>query len=216
MPRPDYEKLIKESYISPNVQVLSLDNPQGHYHPFPYCNIVDTCTVLDERNIKQSTNKGVFIDVFPLDGVPYQNSKKKLHLCRLRFLTTLLSNAINVPSSKSGFKNLMKKMLGIILRPIDEYHIARKIVLVAKKYKFDSNNYCAHTVQLKKKPESFITPKLDYESFLMMDFENTKLRVPVGYDNILKRCYGDYMELPPENERSGHHGIEVFKLNIDE
>ena len=35
-------------------------------------------------------------------------------------------------------------------------------------------------------------------------FENRELRVPNNPDILLKEFYGNYMELPPENERYGH------------
>ena len=36
------------------------------------------------------------------------------------------------------------------------------------------------------------SPKTDYDSVIMMPFENTEIPVPIGYDEVLKRRFGDY------------------------
>lgn len=46
-----------------------------------------------------------------------------------------------------------------------------------------------------------------------MDFEDTRLMVPEGWDQILCEVYGDYMQLPPKEKRVPSHSsqkIEVF------
>ncbi len=39
------------------------------------------------------------------------------------------------------------------------------------------------------------------------------MRVPVGYDNYLKEDFGDYMSLPPVEERVSLHSAEVVDLH---
>ena len=43
-------------------------------------------------------------------------------------------------------------------------------------------------------------------------FENVELSVPKEYDSFLRQIYGDYMMLPPENERVSRHGILLIDL----
>ena len=47
--------------------------------------------------------------------------------------------------------------------------------------------------------------------FVDMDFENLKVKVPVGYDDFLKCHYGDYMKLPPKEEQVPHHEYKVYR-----
>ena len=42
-------------------------------------------------------------------------------------------------------------------------------------------------------------------------FNNEYFRVPKEYDEVLKTIYGDYMKLPPENERVAHHNYKAYK-----
>lgn len=45
-----------------------------------------------------------------------------------------------------------------------------------------------------------------------MDFGPVKVPMPAGYDAVLRRQYGDYMELPPEGSRHNHH---PYRLQFD-
>ena len=44
-----------------------------------------------------------------------------------------------------------------------------------------------------------------------MSFDKYEFRVPKHYDEILRHEYGDYMQLPPEKDRIGHHFYKVYK-----
>ena len=41
-------------------------------------------------------------------------------------------------------------------------------------------------------------------------FEDAEFYVPQGWDACLKRQYGDYMKLPPEDKRQSHHKVTPF------
>ena len=51
-----------------------------------------------------------------------------------------------------------------------------------------------------------------YEDAVYLDFEDIKLRVPKQYDAYLTHMYGEYKNLPPENERKVHYQGEILKL----
>lgn len=46
-------------------------------------------------------------------------------------------------------------------------------------------------------------------------FEDLKLRMPARYDVLLRRMYGDYWVLPPEDKRKGH-GVEFGGIILDD
>ena len=48
-------------------------------------------------------------------------------------------------------------------------------------------------------------PKDIFASATFLDFEDTKMPVPVGYDTYLRIVFGDYMKLPPEDKRVTEH-----------
>ena len=47
-------------------------------------------------------------------------------------------------------------------------------------------------------------PSAIFDHFSELEFEGIEFPVPAGYKTYLERTYGDYMSLPPENERIRH------------
>ena len=47
-------------------------------------------------------------------------------------------------------------------------------------------------------------------------FEGKNYKIPEEYDAFLRGLYGDYMQLPPLNERVSPHNLEAYKLEEQE
>lgn len=72
---------------------------------------------------------------------------------------------------------------------------------------------------IRKKPTGFVgnmtesginninqcIPIEDVASSIDIEFEGKKYKTMVGYHDYLTRSYGDYMQLPPEDQRDSHH-----------
>ena len=48
---------------------------------------------------------------------------------------------------------------------------------------------------------------LAVENFTTHDFEGIPYSIPADYDTFLRRQYGNYMQLPPEEQRVGRHHV---------
>ena len=51
---------------------------------------------------------------------------------------------------------------------------------------------------------------------LNAEFENEKFKIPANYHEILTTGYGDYMKLPPVEERRTHDILELDLGNIND
>jgi lipopolysaccharide cholinephosphotransferase len=51
------------------------------------------------------------------------------------------------------------------------------------------------------------------QNCIQLEFEGITVNVSDKYDEWLTYVYGDYMSLPPENERVGHHYVDIFDMN---
>ncbi|MFD2512310.1 phosphorylcholine transferase LicD [Pontibacter locisalis] len=50
----------------------------------------------------------------------------------------------------------------------------------------------------------------EISKFVKVKFEDLETWIPIGYDEYLKRRYGNYMELPPLYKQRGHHSTNNF------
>ena len=55
----------------------------------------------------------------------------------------------------------------------------------------------------------------EWQEMTWGQFEDLKLRMPARYDDLLRRMYGDYWVLPPEDKRKGH-GVEFGGIILDD
>lgn len=53
--------------------------------------------------------------------------------------------------------------------------------------------------------------KREFTKIIDAPFEDTTAKIPAGYDSFLTRTYGNYMTLPPEEDRIAHHFYSAFK-----
>lgn len=50
-----------------------------------------------------------------------------------------------------------------------------------------------------------------FEEKAYLPFEHLDLPVPVEWDQVLKKLYGDYRQLPPEEDRRCHRSVAYWK-----
>ena len=50
-----------------------------------------------------------------------------------------------------------------------------------------------------------------FDETVMVPFENINSVYQKDYDEVLRHTYGDYMQLPPEKDRIGHHYFKAYR-----
>ena len=207
MPRKDYETLIEIYNRENENENYLLVAPEDKLSKHSIVKVIDTRTVKIEEGISYKEGYlGIDIDIFPLDGQPendeeYQKFYKKMQrLYKLHYYLCLEE------------KRSLKHRIAIpIIRALTGGK--KKILVRAKKihskYSFEvSKNIGAVESNFNSVKNRF--SKNDFENFVMMEFEGVSLRCPIGYDNILKTMYGDYMELPPMEKQITHHKNKMY------
>ena len=217
MPREDYDKLQE---ICPK----ELEYPYHFQTTFtdPDCFMFWSSIRNSETTgnriscLRKRLNNGVGIDILPLEGCEDNYTLYKFRRLPLRFASVLCNTYVN------EFNNSTKaKILRSVLRKIkiDYRGIYRWVEKQNSKHPMNKYNKCTLTliadpiVQTKEGVRRVIWNKCDFESTIMMPFENIQIPVPVGYDHILKTMYHDYMQFPPIEQRKGKHEV-VFEPDI--
>lgn len=209
MPREDYEKLIKIK-SSENFYILRTNEKIFTGQSFTLISDKNS-TLIKKEQIGIKTPRGVSIDVFPLDGCPDSKIKQKFQII---FACLFLLFITRVVPKNHGI--ILKIFASIILKIFSSNKLKYKIACFCEKqmskYKIKDCKYirefCAGPKYMKN-----LYKKEIFESFVLKKFENTELPVPIGYDEYLKTAFGNYMQLPPENERVNSHDIIFLDLN---
>lgn len=204
MKRSDYNrfleiapKALKEKY-----EVQHSTTVKNYWSPFIKVRLVAGEQKYRQQHIAHLTNNnGPCIDIFPIEYVPRQKSlAQKFQSNYIRYLRGMLSLKLKIVCPKS----LKRRMLRFIslFYSIDAIH--RRLERTFNKYNNKKENFMAILASYQR-IECQTVPAHVYDNFVFIDFEGHKLPVPKDYDFLLKRIYGDYMTLPPVEERVVKH-----------
>lgn len=188
---------------------LDMDSTQDYYYMI--ARVCDKNTRLIQNNQKQTAQMGCFIDVYPLDNATSN-----------RFFAIIF---------KCIFKELSNVMIAYsYLNPNDQlrvehwYNIRRiayRFFLQRIDRRFFVELYEKLYLWLQKRDNSLYINGWDWKiddvyssniinERVLMVFEGKEFYVPKDYDEVLKKYYGDYMQLPPVNEQRPHHDYVVY------
>ncbi len=210
MPRPDYMKFINtfNGACVDNKVVSHFLDPS---YPWPFAKVINTRTVMTEFINYAYKDMGVYIDIFPIDGLPDNKSDLSSLLNRIKLMKSLL--AIKRGKKFHTRKPLQNFVLNFsfLLSFINYSKLLKKLDSVASKYPYDgSKNTMILVVAENMKNE--ILPKSIYDGSVNLEFENQLFSAPNEYKKWLEHFYGDYMTPPPAEKRiSQHASIAYYK-----
>ena len=210
IPRVDYEIFLKvmEKDTHSYIKAVHLDNCK-HYLG-PYAMLINTNTGMSHDIVRKEyiDNLGVYIDIFPMDGRPEGKELSEMlkkHK-RLKILNSLL--VYKNPGSSSIFKSLQKKIGIPILRLYGQRRICKKIEKLSMKYEYETSKFVGEPWG----PElRWIMKKSWFGEGNRLSFEGKEFVVPERYEKFLENGYGDYMKLPPGEERKLTQGYTYFR-----
>ena len=214
MPRNDYEKFIKEipTKLPPHLKLQTYwDDSPHHYY---FSRIVDTRYKLKRTGSVVERNQEVWVDIFPLDGMPNNCIARRLHMFRLLYARARYHIAtFDKVNLKRPNRPLSERIVIWLVKHtgIGTHSDARKwlnkIDMLLKKYSIENSNWVCNFMGQYKFKEMF--PKEWYGDGSLYDFEDGQLMGPVEYDKVLSQQYGDYMTPPNDADKNAH--AAVFK-----
>jgi lipopolysaccharide cholinephosphotransferase len=208
MTRPNYEKFCAEfNEENSRYRVLGSFNDRQFFQPF--AKVVDSSTFLKENYDRPVDRMGVYIDVFPVDGLPSDEKKRDLYwkkIARKKNWNTLYYEKIN--RKEHGVKKIARRILFSLFRILPANHYAKKLNRIASGNDFASSQKVAISVFGYGRKEEM--PSSAVSEYTELPFEGKMFRVIKGYEIYLTNIYGDYMKLPPENERIRKHDFTAY------
>lgn len=208
MPREDYDRF-EQLYGSIDNSCFTLHTfNRDHSFPYPFIKVDDSRTVFKEE-IRIKYNIGVHIDVFPADTIPDDEKERKRMFSRIRRLIKMMTVKRLPIKKRRGLKKNTTLLIGqILLLPISTKWIIKRIIENSCRYNNQQMQYignCVWGVGIKD-----TIHKECYSSAIMTEFEGERFPIPIGWEEYLTSVYGDYMQLPPEEERKVHHNYKAY------
>lgn len=208
MLREDYDKFINEYTQLDGSSYKLISYETDKTLPLTFAKVIDSRTVLHDE-LSGSYPMGVYIDIFPIEKVPKSHElQKKLYHKTKFYINLFLLKQFSFAKRRGILINAVLFIGKLILSLIPTSIITAKVIKTAKSYNNIDTDLCGCVVWGYGIRE--IHPLKDMEKAIIMDFEDRRFPVPIGYDSYLHYVYGDYMKLPPIEEQVSHHHFEAY------
>ncbi len=217
MPRPDCEKLMR--LTGGTLGKLCIAGPDEDCFSLG----CESYRIYDFNTVMESTSGGIatehpiyypiFIDIFPIEGLPDGRLATKLHYMRIIFLRKMQRSAgLEHMMGSNMAAHIFHVLSRIPAKLVGYKRWSRAIQRTAAKYAFDSHQYVGvmtapvHTTEEKVVKDDYMDP-------VEVEFEGKHYHAPANYDTYLTQLYGDYMKLPPKEKQQSHHDFNTYWRN---
>ena len=211
MMRADYDRFMKlfnaEQTGKYEMRCMENDNNCG----FLFGYVQNKETLIYEHNGNRHT--GVKIDIFIYDNIPDDEAEAK-KIFRKRDFYRKITELRTKKKKPEG--NIIRRTCAYIVRLLDKIilspfpmnYFTKKVTRILRSYESMPTKRVAcftawHSVAINKHV---------FDHFIEVEFEGKKYKVPAGYDELLRAHFGDYMQLPPIEERTPKHEITAYML----
>lgn len=213
MPRKDYDRMCRlfTPETDPN---YFLETPLSKAKDYNYCfcKLYDTRTTLIE-NTRYKTKRGIFIDIFPLDGMGDTEWESRLHFMFIDYrFKLILSRTTGIRKGRNVFKNVMvhtMQMVPSIL--MNDKKAIEEVNDLCRSKDFDEVMFGGNPFGAWRYRE--IMPRAVMGKPTLYQFENIEVYGAENPEIYLTNLYGDWAKLPPIEKRISHHDFIDIDLN---
>lgn len=178
----EFDSMFNENINSLSVSTLSKiksKNTFVEFHTFPI-------RVFD----------GISLDIFPICGYPSGKNEQIEFEREFRRLEDLWKDKVVIPYGTPAYSIELHKSI------FDEMNE------LISKYDYNASEYVGlgyFGPDIFPGDDTRTMKREWFENIIKLEFESRCYNAPIGYDGLLKRLFGDYMILPPEEKRIPHH-----------
>lgn len=214
MPREDYEKFIT---------VWNQEKPKGYLiqnkrtdkafsQNFTKIRKDNTTFIEAESEKKQKYHTGIFVDIFPADRVAPRGIRRKI-----QYIASVV-NLLFARGHQSGNKGIVGIIEKLLLRMPKKVHykLYEKTEKIISRWK-NRADLCWYSPNTFAVCKRYFEPDI-FDDMIRIKFNDKKYQCVECYDKLLTRIYGDYMQLPPVEDRVWKHHplvIDIYHSYID-
>lgn len=206
MPRPEFERFLAVApHYMDNRYSLAFPRLTKDY-AFPWIRIHDNHTAIVDSGMQKARTQTLFLDIFPIDGLPSNPRLSDGFFKWIRLHDILLKCARKKDLYPDERLKWLKRPLMALtrIRPLENY--AYGMNRAAARFSFEKSKYAGvcvvtHYGSRERMPAEVFRGSVD------VPFEGERFPAPIGYDTYLRSLYGDYMTPPPADKRASLHNI---------
>lgn len=207
MPREDYDRLIQvaeKEFRHP--YFLHFSNEKEDYYRNYMRLRNENTTAIPMKDFNRRCSKGMFIDIFPLDGCCENGTLQKLRFWGITLRSVLADTYIYYGEFKrmKAVRALLRLAAGIWCGIMGYGGLLNSMENLRRKTSADS---ACQVYSIFHGNKATVMPAAWYREQRLLPFEHLMLPVPAGSEDLLTMLYGDYMQLPPSEKRGQHHEI---------
>lgn len=208
--RDDYERLIKvlqedlsDQYF---LQMYQTDNK----FPFGFARILVKKYGIPSKN---KFKTGLCLDIFPIDNAHDNMFIHNINIFMIKVIQGLSKSRIAIDLSQ--YKSVFWKIVVLVAMTIGKLFPLKLLIAVQKKIAVSNNHKKTKYKCIYSYPFDYLDrlfPSNVYDETELLDFEGYKFSAYKDWDKVLTIIYGDYMTLPPVEERVPSHRLDSVQF----
>lgn len=208
MTRPEFDRFHEVMRSMPEGKYrfsYPLETPD---YNISWARVWDSQTRMNYSGKRHYYTPGLFLDIFPIDGLPDSELRSKIFFKLSRGYDIMLRSARKASFYADERLKWLKSIVRSIARRKGEGYYASKMLEFGRRYPFGKTKFAG----VNATPHYGAKERMPVEVFtgaVPVEFEDMICPAPVGYDHYLRALYGDYMQLPPEHKRNTGHNINA-------
>ena len=209
LPRPDYNRFVQiaKSYLPDHMDIKTMTSDPNYKCYFT--RLINNKKKIYWDHGQYTAVIGVWMDVFPLDGLPENPLLRKMQVFRVKLNKALYkftqidyvsTNRQNRPFSERILIRFAQ--LTRIGKLMNADKRLKKLDRALQRYDYDTSAYAWNFSGCYGQRE--IVPHIQLGGSRTAEFEGMQVSIPEAAEAYLTSIYGDYMKLPPEDQRRSH------------
>lgn len=211
IPRKEYDWMLGEisRHLPENLELRTYDDETDHHYYF--ARIVDKRYQIRRMGSLEERLENVWVDLFPLDGMPNGALRRGWHkyrllMTRLKFHLSCFEK-VNIKRPGRPLVERMIIKIAMITRVGKWFNTRKqldKMDRLLKKFPPEQSDYLINFTGQTSYKFNEMFKKEVYGKKTSYVFEDLSLVGPEQYDAYLRSLYGDYMTPPKESDRNAH------------
>ena len=212
MPRPDYEKLAQLWPLYGDKRYTYCRTTRDKIYHDAGASIRDEeTTFINRHSVNEDICHGLALEIMPIDGCPKGPVKRFFQL--MWAMTFALFNAQRLPDNKGKlYRMLAGCIYKVISKPSWRYHIWHFAEKQMSQYDFETSDEVTELIG-SLKGMKLRHPRQDFDHVIYKEFEGYQIPVMAGYERYLRLIWGDYMQLPPVEQRVAKHDAVYIDMD---